>query len=766
MTTTPNDSRRPDPRRQACDELAELLSGGDGLRTARLLQLTEVLAPAVPGPRTPDQAGEAPAAAAEGPRPISIWQPRQEDGELVFVRPEPLPLGDHHAVRRALPAGKPESTVRICLFGESVAAGYLYAPHLTPARVLEEQLRSVGGEVGYEVIDLARTNERLGPLAATVRSAMQLAPDLLVIFVGNNWNLLETPEVSPYIPSVGARQRYGLALRHGGLGAAIDLARRQLHRAAEAAFDTVAEIARGTRIPVIVLVPEVNLADWENRQPVPWLPGDGTARWHALYEEALAALRAKRYAAAIEAAEAMRALDRGLCGTADRLLAKVRIAQGRLEEARRACQAEVDHSHYATLGFLGAPQATTAAQEILRRGAAEHGFACVDLPRIFAEHSGSPLPGRRLFLDYCHLTREGIRVAMAAVASEVLRLTGDGEAEVSWSSLLADLPDTEIPPEADAVAKLGAAIHSAHRLVAVGEKGSIIEYWCRQALAASPGMAAAMLDLIAARVAPCPAVLTAAQGRNLASPYRLQLQHGWRWDYLDVDVIAAIRRTLERESPQQAGAMREAVDRLLLEHHPRRPGRCDLTQPPWLWDPLERLYPEVMELEDFTRRATCRAPWPASGFCLLDDAATDVDLELTARLPAVAGSPGGGQMRGSPGGGQMGGSPGGGQMGGSPGGGQMGGSSVKREGEVTVEVNGTTVDRFTAGEAWSRRSIRVPRQALRRGINRVVVRWPPPPPVGEAALNEAGRRLEQGVEADIHPIFGEVFSLWASWGTE
>ncbi|MFP5286267.1 MAG: hypothetical protein ACLGI9_11060, partial [Thermoanaerobaculia bacterium] len=49
----------------------------------------------------------------------------------------------------------------------------------------------------------------------TVRASLQIQPDMLVIFVGNNWNLLETPEVSPYAPSVRARQRYAQALREG-----------------------------------------------------------------------------------------------------------------------------------------------------------------------------------------------------------------------------------------------------------------------------------------------------------------------------------------------------------------------------------------------------------------------------------------------------------------------------------------------------------------------------------------------------------------------
>ncbi len=140
------------------------------------------------------------------------------DGELVFVRPDPSPLGDHHAAVQELRPKKSELPLRVAFFGESVAAGYLYAPHLTPARVLEAQLRAVGGESDFEVIDLARTNETLPTLTATVRASLQLNPDVLVLFVGNNWNLLETPEVSPYAPSVEARQRYAAALREGTAG--------------------------------------------------------------------------------------------------------------------------------------------------------------------------------------------------------------------------------------------------------------------------------------------------------------------------------------------------------------------------------------------------------------------------------------------------------------------------------------------------------------------------------------------------------------------
>jgi hypothetical protein len=213
--------------------------------------------------------------------PISIWEPRTVSGETVWIRPEPGPFGDHYATRRELRPKRAELPLRVALFGESVAAGYLYAPHLTPAMVLESQLQEVGGG-DFEVIDLARTNETLAGLLTTARAALQINPDVLVLFAGNNWRLLETPELSPYASTIAARQEFGEALKAEGLAGAVRLARKRLRDLATAVFDEIALLARTVGIPVVVVVPEVNLADWENRQPVPWLPGNGVARWHHL----------------------------------------------------------------------------------------------------------------------------------------------------------------------------------------------------------------------------------------------------------------------------------------------------------------------------------------------------------------------------------------------------------------------------------------------------------------------------------------------------
>jgi hypothetical protein len=306
---------------------------------------------------------------------------------------------------------------------------------------------------------------------------------------------------------------------------------------------------------------------------------------------------------------------------------------------------------------------------------------------------------------------------MAAVAAEVLNLSGMLDGEVDWRELLSRLPAPDVSPETEATARFGAAIHTAHRLLPVTSKGPILEYWCEAALDASPGIAAAMLDLVEARCAPCPAVLTAAWRRNFASPYRLLLQHGWRWDHLDADLLEAIQAVLER----RGRPVQDLVARLLLSHHGIREGGTDLAEPPYLWEPLERFYPEVMRFEDLPERAILRFPGPESSFCLICDGERDVDLKTILRLP----------------------------------------SRAVRFGCVRIGVNGCDAGEVEAAERWTRSALRVERRHLRPGLNRLVLQWPAPDGDGPAILRAATERLEQGIAADLYPVYGEVFSLIA-----
>ena len=703
---------RGETRKEICNELARLLAVEPAGRALRLLQWTDLL-------RRPEARKTAPSTSpssdeVDSRRPISIWQPEEEDGRRVFVRPPVGPLGDHFAARRRIDQEKAPGVRRICFLGESVAAGYLYAPHLTPAMILQEQLRRVVGTEAVEVVDLARTNETLRGLAATAAAARQLAPDALVVFAGNNWNLLETTEISPYVPSVGGRQEFALALRDGGLAGPVRAADRVLAKAVEKALGALAKAAG--EVPVILLEPEVNLDHWEARQPVAWLPGGDTALWYRTLGEGRRRLLSGDGAGAEAAALRMLDLDGGSGPTAFRLLGRALQRQGRQSQGEEAFRREVDAERYPTLCFLGAPRITAGGRTLLRLGAERFGMHHVSLREIFREVCGG-MPGRRMFLDYCHLTVEGMHVAMAAAAARLLSFWGT---EISALDLARELPRPEPTPAVDGVAKLGAAVHGAHRWA--GEKEGMLATWCGAALAASPAMEEVFKDVIAARCAPVPAVLTPAQGRNLESSAPMTLQHGWRWESLDVELLQAFVAALQRRGIDHGPALADALVAGTVALEPS----LELTRERYLWDPLERFYPEVMTFENLTGHALLRAPWPETRFCLPAAGAGPVHLEVVARLPTIPGAEG------------------------------------ARKGDLEILVNDRPVGRWPVAETWCRHRLRLEAGSLRRGVNCLLLRWPLPPAVGHLALEAATRRLDQGIEADLHPVFGELFSLRAT----
>src|SRR5439155_24337600 len=130
------------------------------------------------------------------------------------------------------------------------------------------------------------------------------------------------------------------------------------------------------------------------------------------------------------------------------------LARGRDGEARAAMEAARD----AIYGLLIAhsPRCPSPVQAALRSRATELGFAVVDLPTTFAARG--VVPDRRFFLDYCHLTIDGMRVALAATAQAVAGLMAVTTPPASELEQV----EISIAPREEALAHLLAAIHNAH----------------------------------------------------------------------------------------------------------------------------------------------------------------------------------------------------------------------------------------------------------------------------------------------------------------
>lgn len=652
------------------EDLAERLACPQGLEMARLLQATGLLG-------NSDEGGT--------PAPAS-------------------------PARRAAERNTPRSARdqrRVCLIGESAAAGFYLAPWLTPAKVLSEQLSRFAP---FEVIDQARPGMLLDELVQTTIEALETSPDLLVVFAGNNWIGLG-PRPHLYADRyLEAFQDFADSIRQFGVGGLRRLGDERMRSRARRAVDRVAALAAPAGVPVIFVVPAVNLLDFESLHPVPWLPGDGVDRWYALYAQVLTSLAGKGGGKAVATAREMIALDGGECATSHRLLATALLAEGRSKEAYIPLQAHLDTSCWDERFGRGSSAPTVVCRELLA-GCRRHGLTAVNLASHFAQLTGSPLTDRRLFLDHCHLTAEGIQAGMAAVAVEVLRLCG---LEAPDWQCLAKAEATGMPREVAGLSKLHAGLYNAHmNRPATGGQPPLAEALFGEALDEIPALSETMRDYIEAMTAPGRAFLTAACARNQVSSYPLQ-PLAWLPSDLGIDALEPMCRALESHGLP----IGDYLDRRLLEHHAVDKGGLDIALPKYRERDAGASISYVLRQPAPT---IFRAHWPTSVFYLVTNGSWDLRVNLSLRLPASR--------------------------------------AVTGYGSVKVSLNGGSVGDVRVGGTWTGYDLKLERSQLRPGLNRLSLSWPGLGSVGNQALQTAIHRLRQGLPADVYPVFGEVFSL-------
>jgi hypothetical protein len=351
-------------------------------------------------------------------------------------------------------------------------------------------------------------------------------------------------------------------------------------------------------------------------------------------------------------------------------------------------------------------------QRALREGGAAHGFAVVDLPRLFAAHGGSPLPGRRYFLDYCHLTPEGMAVSMAAVAARVLGAAAPAGADFLRAEHCA------VPAALEARARFMAALYTRH-WTATDEEAPVFAHWIDAALEASPDVADTMLGYLATRCAPPAALMFSARQQALFGSVGRPERHIWSAPHLDPAAVREVSAALERRG--RAAALE--TENALVRHHAVRDRPLDLLAAVYQWGLTDQ--PRANSSLRHNPPAFYAARTPRSHFALVVESAEPLRLELAARLPVI---------------------------------------EQARVGELVLRVEGKPAARVPLGGAWQRHVIELPASLLRRGINRLTLEWPPLPPEGDAALRRIGLRLDQRVGVDLHPVFGELMTLTARRG--
>lgn len=635
-------------------------------------------------------------------RRVGIWERSGDSGSGAFVRCADRE-SEWHLWANVTRIEPKRAKRRAVFLGESVARGWGHPPPYAPARVLQTLLENVLGPGEIEVVDLARSD-----MAFEVRehaiAAEALDPDLLVLFAGNNWRpkLDRDPqEIEATVSREGAP----------GLKA---LSEKRLAEAAGKVVNDICAFYAERNVPVVWIVPEWNLLDWHDwKVNAPVLGGTANREWVTCSQRAEKALAERDYAAAARFAEKMIGLDEGTASFGQRILAECRRNQGRLDEARRLLELSRDARIWSS-SYLTAPRPYAVTQNAIRQGAAKWNCKVVDLPEIFAEHTNGGIPDRKLFLDYCHLTFEGIRIAMSCAAAAVGELlTGN---RIDARTLLREAPEAKGRVLADAA--LMAAIHNAHWW----QTEEVVRHFCSEAVTFDPQMADMMTALIDLQTSPAPVQLSEAasniamlqqQGTNayvlrntvqLLDPFLLEGIAG----VLD-DGQKAAQSKLLAQWRERNDLAREPAD--LLSHYYLSAS----TQP----QELAWAMPAEVDDRRFASTDYYRAYWVESNFPFVASNGSDLSLTLTLRLP----------------------------------------NSEHVSETVDITVNGRHVAAVSAKQTWSTARVKVPREALRDGVNTVVVQWPLPPEISMDRTEQAARNLARGESDALFDVFGEIHRL-------
>ncbi len=679
----------PDPlAKSLADEMARQLSGDDGAAAVLLMQRFGMLA--LPERKPP--------AARQGT--IGVW----EVGPQGYQRAPALrqEWGFWASVESLPPKDKKK---RVLLLGESAARGFLYDPEFNPAQALEASLTLSLGEAA-EVIDLAKSDLRIQELQNLAGAALALEPDALVLFAGNNWFLRDARN----------RSLEATVLRESGVAGLKKLIEQRISGLVGTLREQFTQLS--LRVPIVVVIPEINLADWrlDAEADAPWLPLGRNRRWLASRTAARSALAAGRLGEAETLAREMVELDEGTAASGWTLLADCAAARGDLAAARLGLEKARD-SHTWDNTYQ-TPRTLSLIQEAIRAWVLPGRIAVVDLPRCFAAWQDGQLPGRRLFLDYCHLTSEGIRVAMAATASEVAALLDAERPHPSLESLAQAVPP--LPPHLEAAAHFGAAIHGAHW----GQSFPIVSFHCHEAARRSPEMAQAMRVYleIQARQAPTWMCTEALRLSALATPFLRRYILRFQTKLFDPILLPAIAEALEKNGLPSVAVLDTLRQEAGLSDRPR-----DLLAPFHRESLADRDWLDWTGHFCRAHTLTSRYPWVSRSSC-------EVSFKLTCRqTPRVASEPGGPDEAGG----------------------------TASPGECHLRVNGACVAHFSLTPEWSTVRFSAPAGLVRAGVNWLEIQWARDLPDGEKEVERIALDHERGLPFSLLPVFAEISSLHA-----
>jgi hypothetical protein len=625
---------------------------------------------------------------------VGIWQAQMENGETWFVRTDAEPRQLWANVDRIPPK---RGCPRIALLGESVARAFLYDPYFTFADCLRTVLRFSQTEA--EVIDLARTDLQLHGLVRLMREALALQPDAFIIFAGNNWKL-------SFATGNFSLLEIDRILR-GGSGASElreyfdNLLREEVRQF----IRTVSEIVKEHGIPVVFILPEFNLADWRNEhaEVTPLLDSAQTAAWNSAREKALESCAGGDFKLAEKFAQEMVEIDEGTTPASFEILAICARGGGNAAQARSLLEAARDAGSF--FPITRSPRCYRIIQDVFRSESESNGIALVDSPRRFSEYLSGELPDRRLFLDYCHLTIDGLRITAASAVERLLPLLG--KEFQPWRCLAT--ADIDLEPGILAEAYFLASRHNAFW----EQDREVIEYQCREALNQAPEIADIMLRFLDAELRRPPSTMCRAMvplaSRKSLTTTRLFSNPPAHHKDMNPLLLEPLISALTAVAP----GVREKANVLLKAGHCIASAPVDLLQRPyakvdraWAW-PDGAIYHKAYR--------------PQSTFRIVCSTASPIRLMFTARISG-------------------------------PG---------MEERQLSLYLNAVKIASYGVSSQWRSYEVEIPGSAFDDGWNNILFQWPERSWTREERIGYLAGQLELGRLPVMWPVYGELHSFKA-----
>lgn len=629
---------------------------------------------------------------------IGVWKKDPKTGD--FVRDVEQSADWNYWAQ--LPVLKTRKTrKRVVLIGESVARGMLCDPAYTPAQVLSQMLNSQLSGSEVEVIDLARTNADIDIVEELVTSCRQISPDAIIIFAGNNWvgNL-------SYLKSVDSPYEISEEIKSSGIQGFRGKLESALRNNVERLIDMVnAQQLNG--VPEICwVVPEFNLGDW--RDPdinVHWLDGEGdNEKWLSLRKEADALLGRKELDSCIEIAKQMLKLDGGNCSATAYILADCYKELGDHEQCRQYLEIARDAS-VIDLSRSYTPRITRDIGDLIKAKAAEYKNKLVDLREVFKPHAEQGIPGRELFLDYCHLTSKGIKVAMSEVAREFApSMLGR---VVTAEKFLSNAPDITAKDDADA--HLLAAIHNAHW----GQNFDVVSYYCKQAAQKSKDVLSIMKIIVDLQNKRIPIWMNGAIADEVygLSPQVMRYLFSMSTSCLDELLFDAFSTCC---SQYDVPLGKHISDIQLEQHSVSKVGKIDMLDP--YFHNTSFSEQQLIEGGFNNRNDYYKAYMASSQFCFFTDAVRPHELKVTLK-------------------------------------------STNKPDKAVIKVNGQEVKAIEATKEWLSVSITLDEHILVKGANQVSVEWPECSLDSKKQLEQVCNDINGHLLPEIYPIYGNIYSL-------